>query len=84
MEGLILFTSIRIINYYDYSELWIISKINSYMSAWGYSLVGTCESPLQNEYTFDFEEHEPSVEELERNLKSVIFGIDLEIERYFI
>lgn len=77
-----MFTSIRVINFRNFNELWIMSKINSFMSAWGYSLSGTCDVPLQNEYVYDFEEHEPSLTALEEQLKAVIFGVELEMERY--
>lgn len=77
-----MFTSIRVLNYTDFNELWVMSKINSYMSALGYKLTGTCEVPLQNEYIYDHESEEPSIDQLKNYLFQTVLGANLEIERY--
>lgn len=76
------YTSIRVLNYDDFSQDWIYGQLLRYMSIFGYKLTGTCEVPLQYEFIFDITDVEPSLDELKNNFVKLIDGADLELERY--
>jgi hypothetical protein len=79
-----MYTSIRLLNYKDFQEIWAAGEIYQFMSRFGYILTGQCDVPVQYEFLFDVEdEEEPPLKDLELFF-ALHTDFKLEIERYTI
>jgi hypothetical protein len=78
-----MYTSIRLLNYKDFQEIWAAGEIYQFMSRFGYILTGQCDVPVQYEFLFDSEGDEPPLKDL-----NLFFDLhtdfQLEFERYSI